>query len=177
MNHHFPTDTDMLYCTYHPEVETSLRCNLCEDPICAKCAILTPTGYRCKKCVRNQQKTFDTAQWFDYPIIIMTVVLLSFLGSLLVGVLGFFTIFLAPAAGMFIAEAARRLTQRRRSRLLFQLATAAAIAGSLPRLGLLLASLFIGSPNPGVLMPLIWQALYTFVIASTVYYRLKGIQI
>ena len=35
------------YCANHPGVETSLRCNKCGKPICAKCAVRTPTGYRC----------------------------------------------------------------------------------------------------------------------------------
>ena len=48
-----------------------LRCNRCERPICTECAVLTPTGYRCKECVRGQQKVFDTAKWFDYPLAII----------------------------------------------------------------------------------------------------------
>ena len=50
-----------VYCANHPGVETSLRCNKCGKPICAKCAIRTPTGYRCKECVRGQQRIFETA--------------------------------------------------------------------------------------------------------------------
>ncbi len=46
------------YCANHPGVETSLRCNKCGKPICAKCAVRTPTGYRCKECVRGQLKDF-----------------------------------------------------------------------------------------------------------------------
>ena len=48
-------------------------------PICSECAVLTPTGYRCKECVRGQQKVFDTARWIDYPlaIVIAGVLLLS----------------------------------------------------------------------------------------------------
>lgn len=171
------TDSDILYCAYHPDIETSLRCNYCEKPICAKCAILTPTGYRCKECVRNQQKTFDTAKWIDYPIVVLTVTLFSFLGSLLTSVLGFLTFFLAPVVGIFIAEITRRLTQRRRSRLLFQLAAGAAFVGCLPGLGRALLPFFSNSFPLGLLWPLIWQVVYTSLVTSTVYYRLRGIQI
>ncbi len=38
------TQTDTLYCYVHPNRPTSLRCNRCNRPICADCAILTPTG-------------------------------------------------------------------------------------------------------------------------------------
>ena len=71
-----------LYCANHPTVETTLRCNRCEKPICTKCAVLTPTGYRCKECVRGQQKLFETAQWYDYVIVFIVVGVLSFLGIL-----------------------------------------------------------------------------------------------
>jgi hypothetical protein len=60
--------TEELYCANHPQTPTSLRCNRCEKPICPKCAVKTPIGYRCKECVRGQQKIFDTAQWYDYPL-------------------------------------------------------------------------------------------------------------
>ena len=39
-----------LTCTFHPNVETQLRCNRCNKPICIKCAKHTPTGYRCPEC-------------------------------------------------------------------------------------------------------------------------------
>ena len=47
---------EKMYCYNHPQRETVLRCNRCERPMCTSCAVLTPTGYRCKECVRGQQK-------------------------------------------------------------------------------------------------------------------------
>src|SRR5512140_1228893 len=93
------------YCVNHPNVETSLRCNRCERPICTQCAVLTPTGYRCKDCVRGQQKIFETAQVYDYPLAFIVAAILGFVGSLIASRFGFFTIFLAPIAGTVIAEA------------------------------------------------------------------------
>jgi hypothetical protein len=164
------------YCVYHPTVETSLRCNRCEDPICSRCAVLTPTGYRCKKCVRGQQKTFETARWYDYPLALSSAGILAFLGSLVVPFLGFFTLFLAPVAGAIIGEVTRFIVQRRRAKRLFQLATAAAILGSLPLLMLNLFALTGGRGGAGLFSAL-WQGFYTFTLASTIYYRLVGIQI
>jgi len=60
-----------IYCANHPQVETSLRCNRCGKPICPKCAVSTPTGYRCRECVRGQQKVFETAEWYDYPLAVV----------------------------------------------------------------------------------------------------------
>ena len=164
------------YCENHPNVESTLRCNRCEKPICAKCAVLTETGYRCKECVRTQQKTFDTATSFDYILAIGIAVILAFIGSLIVRWIGFFTIFLAPVAGIIIAEAIRRTIQRRRSKRLFQ-ATAAATAfgGLLPVLSVLaLTGLSVGL---GSLFFFLWPIVYTVIATSTVYYRLAGISL
>jgi hypothetical protein len=167
----------ILYCANHPDVETSLRCNNCEKPICPKCAVLTPTGYRCKDCVHQQQKVFETAEWFDYPLVFFIVGGLSFLGSLLAAILGILIIFVAAIIGVAIAEATRFIIRRRRSKRLFQTAAAAAVIGSLP---LLISQGFGALMNPtlgGTLLGLLWQGIYTFTVTSTVYYRLRGIQI
>lgn len=164
-----------LYCANHPQTPTTLRCNRCEKPICAKCAVLTPTGYRCKECVHLQQKTFDTTQWYDYLTSTVIAVLLSLAGSYFVPLLGFFTIFLAPVAGVIIAEAIRFVIQRRRSKLLFQLSTAAVILGSLPVLLLKLIPIFF-SGGLGSFLAIIWQAVYIFLATSSVYYRLVGVR-
>src|SRR3990172_382923 len=91
-----------LYCVNHPDVETTLRCNRCEKPICSKCAILTPTGYRCKECVRGQQKVFETAFWYDYVFGFITAAILSGLASVGIWLLPFqfLTIFIAPTIGV-----------------------------------------------------------------------------
>jgi hypothetical protein len=166
-------------CANHPNIETSLRCNRCEKPICTKCAVLTPTGYRCKECVRGQQKIFDTAQWYDYPLAFIVVAVLSYIGSRIIPALGFFSIFLAPVAGVIIAEAARFIVRRRRSRRLNQLIAAATIVGSLPMLLLVGFSVLIGFTQgaPGALLSLVWQGVYTFILVSTVSYRFSGIRL
>ena len=162
-------DPESTYCTNHPNIATSLRCNRCEKLICARCAIKTPTGYRCKECVRGQQKVFETAIWTDYPLLFGVVAILAGMGALGAEYIGFFTIFLAPAIGGIIAEAARFVTRKRRSRLLFRLAVVAAVVGCLPFLVLHLFMLD--------LMGIIWQGIYLFLMVSTLYYRLSGIKI
>ncbi len=157
----------VLYCANHPSTETLLRCNRCEKPICIKCAVQTPTGYRCRECVRGQQKNFETAQWQDIPLAFGAATLISFLGSLIAGPMGFFVIFIAPIVGTIIAEAARFITHRRRSQRLFQFVAAGAFIGGVPWLlrGLLFGSLFTA----------IWQGIYLVTATSTAYYRMKGI--
>jgi hypothetical protein len=164
-------------CANHPARDTLLRCNRCEKPICTECAVLTPTGYRCKECVRSQQKVFDTAQPKDFVLGILTAGLLSFLGSLLASLVGFFVIFIAPAAGFVIAEAVRRVTQRRRGRLLFRLIAGAVAIGALINTIPLLLVTLMGFGNIGSMLGLLWPGIYAFIVTSTVYYRLSGIRI
>lgn len=158
-----------MYCANHPTVETSLRCNRCEKPICARCAILTPTGYRCKECVRGQQKVFETARWVDYPIVFFAVAILAYLGSMIAFRLGFFIIILAPIAGGLIAEVARYITRHRRSRNLYILAAIAAVVGCIPlALQVILHFSLFG---------LIWHLAYVILMTSALYTRLAGIKI
>ena len=171
-----------VYCVNHPQTPTTLRCNRCNKPICAKCAVLTPTGYRCKECVRGQQKTFDTAEWYDYPLAFFLAGILSYIGSILVSFIGFFTLFVAPIAGVVIAEAVRFVVRRHRSKPLYQLSAVAAILGSLPRILIYLVGIFLlggggGAGGLGLLLPMVWQAVYIIGVSTTVYYRLWGIQI
>lgn len=165
--------TDRTVCYIHPDRETMLRCNRCNQPICTQCAVLTPTGYRCKQCVRGQQKVYETAQWFDYPLAFITAGVLSLIGSLIASYLGFFTIFIAPVVGVIISEAVRSIVRKRRSKLLFRIAVAGIIAGALPRI---LPVLLFGTGG-SMLFGLLWPALYLFLAASTAYYRMSGIQI
>ncbi len=164
-----PDSQDTLFCYNHPDRATMLRCNRCERPICASCAVKTPTGYRCRECVRGQQKVFETAVWSDYFIGIVLAGVLAGIGSYIVTFIGFFTLLLAPAIGTLIAEVVRRAVRRRRSKQLFTWITVGAVLGSAPLLLIMLLNLSLFS--------IIWQVAYTFLMASTLYYRLGGIQL
>ncbi len=170
------TSTETLYCYVHPDRETTLRCNNCNRPICAWCAVRTPTGYRCKECVRGQQKIFDTAQSLDYIFGFLATGILSFLASLLVGVVSAFGIFAwiliiigAPAVGAVIAEAVRYAIRHHRSRPLFIAIMVGMALGAVPAIVLNLITLNI--------FGLIFQAIYLVLAAPTVYYRLSGLQL
>lgn len=168
-------ETETLYCYNHPQRETMLRCNRCERPICNSCAVLTPTGYRCVECVRGQQKIFNTARPLDYVLAVVVAFALSLLGSFIARFIGFFIFFVAPIVGIIIAEVVRLVVNRRRSRLLWQLATAAAVLGSLVLPSMtLLSMLAFGRFS---LLGLLWPLVYTLLVASSVFYRLSGIQI
>ena len=46
------TPTAIIYCSAHPQVETTLRCGKCGKPICPRCMVQTPVGARCSGCAQ-----------------------------------------------------------------------------------------------------------------------------
>jgi hypothetical protein len=168
--------TETLYCYVHPNRETSLRCNNCNRPICAQCAVRTPTGYRCRECVKGQQKVFNTSEWYDYLLGFVVAALLSAVAAFLVtliGGIGFFGWFLiaagAPTAGVFIAEGVRMVTRKRRSRPLFLTVVAGVVLGALP---VVLFQLFRFD-----VFSILFQIIYLVIAVPVVYSRLSGIQL
>jgi len=167
---------EILFCYVHPNRETSLRCNNCERPICASCAVRTPTGYRCKECVRERQKTFDTSVWYDYIVGFIVAGVLSWIAAFLVvriGNIGFFGWFLiaagAPTAGVIIAEGVRLFTRRRRSRALFITVALGVVLGAVP---VILIQVLIFD-----LFGIVFQVIYLIIAVPVVYTRLSGIQL
>lgn len=169
-------DSPILYCYVHPNRETSLRCNNCDRPICVSCAVRTPTGYRCRECVKGQLKVFDTSEWYDYISGFVVAALLSavaaFLVSLVGGIGGFLGWILiaigAPTGGVIIAEGVRTVTQRRRSRALFITVAVAVVLGAVP---IILVEVFL---NP---LDILFQVIYLVIVVPVVYSRLSGIQL
>jgi DNA-directed RNA polymerase subunit RPC12/RpoP len=158
--------------------EITLRCSRCGKPITPDEAIQTPTGYRCRDCVRRQQKIFDTSKPLDYVWGIIIAVGLSFIGSLLTSLIRFFTFLLAPAAGVAVAEVVRMVIKKRRSKRLFRLVSIGVVIGALPLIVINLVS-FINQFRMGVfnfysLLPLGYQVLYLFLAVPSAYYRLSG---
>ncbi len=155
-----------------------LRCSKCGKPITPEEAIQTPVGYRCSDCVRQQQSVFDTSKPLDYVWGFLIAVILSFLGSLLTSVIGYFTFLLAPAAGVAIAEVIRTVIKKRRGKRLFRVVTAGVILGGLPliimRIINFTVTLGLGSFNLFSLLPMAYQFLYLFLAVPSAYYRLSG---
>ncbi|MCS7261741.1 MAG: hypothetical protein NZ765_13365 [Anaerolineae bacterium] len=150
-----------LTCYRHADMLTSLRCNRCGNPICPKCAVRTPVGFRCPDCVRTQQNRFYTGGKLDYLIAVTVALPLSFIAgfifTFIVARIGFFSwliaFLVAPLTGSLIAEAVWRAVGRRRSRYLGTVVMACLIVAVLPFVGLILLSgNFLGLVVPGILL-------------------------
>jgi hypothetical protein len=138
-----PEEEEVLFCQWHPKVETQLRCYLCETPICAKCAQRTPVGYICPECRRGSRRRYEQSRPLDYVIAGVVATILGGVASLLT-LLGFWfiLIFVSPLAGAAISEISWRLVGRRYGRHLWWIVAAGIIFGSLPALLFYLPALF-----------------------------------
>ena len=179
---------ETLYCYIHPNRPTTLRCNRCERPICTDDAVLTPTGYRCRNCVREQQKKFDTAEWYDYIVAFIVAAIGSGITSVLVFFasqffFGILVLFLAPGAGVVIGNIILRFIRKRRSRALFLTSAVGIVVGAVPALLLfalpILLALIYGSLGAGLgaILPAIWEVVYLFLAVPAAYTQISGIRI
>jgi MFS family permease len=170
-----------LYCVNHPKVETWLRCNRCGNPICPKCAVQTPVGFRCKQCIKGQLAVFYSATPLDYVIAVVIGLVASTIAALIIGAVGlFFAFFLAPVAGGVIAEVVRWATGRRRGRWVWLVVSACIVVGALvAALGSVLPYLLVPEARaalltaPFALISHIDLIIYAVMAIGVVYYRLR----
>lgn len=130
-------EDEILFCQWHPKVETVLRCYQCGTPICVKCARRTPVGYICRDCQTGRKRRFEQARSFDYVIAGITATVGGGIASILALLdAWWFLLFLSPLAGAAIAEMVWRLVGRRHGHHLWWIVGAGIILGSLPVLAI-----------------------------------------
>ena len=101
-------EPDALRCYRHPDRETWVRCGRCDQPICTRCAMQGPVGFRCRRCGRPARDPLTSMR----PSQLAIGLGISILGGLVVGLfssrIGFFGLLLAWFAGGLIADAVIR---------------------------------------------------------------------
>ena len=124
-------------CAEHPDVETSLRCGKCGQPICPRCLVETPVGARCKDCARLYVlPTYRvTASYYLRAALaaLLTAVVGGVLWSLVDRLIPFFylNLLLAGGVGYGIGEVVSLAVNRKRGRGLAVIAGAAVIVSYL----------------------------------------------
>ncbi len=172
-------------CYKHPDRKTYLRCNKCGRPICLDCAVQTPTGYRCKDCIKEQQKVFDTSEKQDYIIGALIAAAAGYIGALADQALAFLPAFLTALIfgwlfGTLICTAVRKAVKGRRSAALTNVVTAAAAVGALIQrrtfLGFFLSMLASGGPGTAIssLMSIVMQLLFIVVLCAAIRMNMNG---
>lgn len=162
--------TETVYCFYHPTTPTSLRCNKCGKPICAKDAVLTPVGYRCKDCVRQQQDVFFNAEPMDYAIAAIVSLPVGYIAQRFVPQIGFFVILLGPMIGGLIGEVIWRASRKRRGRYTWIAALGGLSVGAAAAAWPILMFTFAGA-NLG--FGILWHIVFFALMAGSVVARLR----
>ncbi|MCK4368760.1 MAG: B-box zinc finger protein [Dehalococcoidales bacterium] len=112
-------------CTYHPDIETSLRCGKCGTPICPKCMVQTPVGARCPDCAKLYKLPTYRVSTKYYLIAVGTALGMAIVYGIAWGVVRAFVSFtffnfllnllLAAGAGYAIGEVVSLSVNRKRS--------------------------------------------------------------
>jgi hypothetical protein len=107
-------DDGALRCYRHPDRETWVRCGRCDRPICPRCAMQGPVGFRCRDCGKPVNDPLTTIK---APQLVLGSVVSIGAGTLggLIGVqLGLFSIIVGFFAGGLIADLVMRVTGYKR---------------------------------------------------------------
>ncbi len=158
-----------MVCYGDQKTPTTLRCNRCGRPICAKYFKRTSVGYRCLVCIREIEEEFFTVETKDYFIASAVAIPLSLitggLALLLSSFLGFWFIYIllflgGGAGGAFVARISSQAIGRRRGRYIpVVVATIVALGSMAPFL---------------IFFNIVLGLVYTFVATSAAYYQLKS---
>jgi len=130
-------------CPRHPAISTRLRCSKCGTPICPRCMVETPVGFRCPSCAG-----LSGLAWNDVPgTLLLRAALAGLAVALTVGWIWSrvpdWQFYLALALGFGVAEAMAWAARAQRGKALQLLGVASVALGLvLSRLLLLLESGF-----------------------------------
>lgn len=103
-----------MYCANHPTVQTYLRCGKCGKPICAKCRVSTPVGFRCFQCANLQVlPTYAVSTDFYVKSAVAGLLAATITGTLM-GVFPAFEFWAALAMGISVPEAVTGAANQKR---------------------------------------------------------------
>lgn len=94
-----------VYCANHPGVETYLRCGKCDKPICARCRVSTPAGFRCYQCANLQVLPTYAVATDSYAKSLVAGLIAAAITGVLMGLLPAFEFWFALAMGIAVPEA------------------------------------------------------------------------
>ncbi|MHB1323784.1 MAG: hypothetical protein ACYC6J_05325 [Coriobacteriia bacterium] len=117
-------------CSYHPNVETAIRCVECDRFICPKEWVETPVGYKCPEHGRQTLSARRTVKPRQFALALAASALVGIGGSFLIASIGFRFWPIALVLGLATGEAARRASGGHRTGGIAALAGFSVIAGS-----------------------------------------------
>ncbi len=137
-----------LHCYRHPDRETYVRCGRCDQPICSRCAMQGPVGFRCRQCGRPARDPLTSMR----PSQLAIGLAIALAGGLVVGLvstrIGFFGLLIAWFAGGVIADSILRFVGIKRGPLMAGTLVGGILAGAAIAFGTDVMTL-AGSFGPG----------------------------
>src|SRR5688572_31542081 len=106
--------TGQVPCSYHPNVQTGLRCTRCGKPICPRCGVRTPVGLRCPDCAgvrglptyRTESSTLLRAGAIGVAVAIATGIIWGYIPS--------WNFYVSLLLGFGVAETVARFSANKR---------------------------------------------------------------
>ena len=107
-----------MQCATHPHVETGLSCGRCGKPICPRCSVSTPVGFRCESCAQVRKNPLMVMAPSEKATALGAALGLAIVGgviwALVNGALGgFLSLFAAAGIGYVVSEGLMRATKRK----------------------------------------------------------------
>ena len=121
-----------MQCATHPRVETMLGCGKCAKPICPRCSVATPVGFRCESCAQVRKNPMLVMNAGEHATAAAAALGLALAGGVIWALVngelrGFLSIFAAAGVGYIISEGLMRATKRKPVLYLRYVAGAAAL--------------------------------------------------
>lgn len=130
-------------CSFHPGVETEMRCAECERTICPKEMVLTPVGYKCPVCAKPRRSQYVYVKPRQLVGAVLAALAAGVGGGFVLGMFGLRFFLIAMFWGMLVGEAVRRGSGGHRGPILGVVAAGGVVLGSLVG-GLPLLSMVLG---------------------------------
>lgn len=102
------------YCMRHPKVETLVSCAGCGGPICTRCLIATPVGYKCRDCAQLRRPALYSLSGRQYARVIPGAIALALAMGYVLSFSPFLGLLGGIIVGVLIGAALRRLSGYKR---------------------------------------------------------------
>ena len=169
-----------LRCYRHPDRETWVRCGRCDQPICSRCAMQGPVGFRCRECGRPAYDPLTSMRPSQLAIGLAIAVAGGLITGLMASRIGCFGLFVAWFAGGIVADAIMRFVGFKRGPRMAAVLVGGILAGSAIAFGIGTVAL-VGSLGPGgaeivgswLLDQALWSALAAGLVCFGAWSRLR----
>lgn len=144
-------DTSEQPCACGSKIQTRLRCSRCGKPICPRCMVSSPVGYRCPQCSRGQRSVV-------YDPSVSGLIKAAGVGLIVSAAIGFFWgsypswgFYMALLMGFGVAEAIAKVANYKRGREL------QALSIGLVLFGVAVSRVTIAQLTPGLSLDLLFE--------------------